>query len=156
MQHREQSMEINPNLTPLLDLVLQLVMFFMITVDFVRADQMAEGILLPVAQMATPIDQTAEDWIFLNVDDNGKLKGLLENEGIDVSSGQGLGRLKAYLSVQKQKRERTAKELGKKSVNIVIVVRADKNARYEDVYRILDACSRVGYDRWQLRVLKAQ
>ena len=44
----------DPNLTPLLDLVLQLIMFFMITVNFVRTDQFDDAIKLPVATSAMP------------------------------------------------------------------------------------------------------
>ena len=56
------------NLTPLLDLVLQLIMFFMITINFVRVDQFDDQISLPLATQAVPMDKTAEEWIFLNLD----------------------------------------------------------------------------------------
>ena len=49
--------EIDVNLTPLLDLVLQLIMFFIITVNFVRVDQFDESVSLPVAQSAVPLKQ---------------------------------------------------------------------------------------------------
>jgi len=67
----------DPNLTPLLDLVLQLIMFFMITVNFVRADQFDDAIKLPVATSAIAMDPSAEDLIFLNLYSTGKLVGTL-------------------------------------------------------------------------------
>ena len=43
-----------PNLTPLLDLVLQLVMFFMIVSNFIM-EQTNEAVRLPIAVSAKPI-----------------------------------------------------------------------------------------------------
>src|SRR5947209_8873360 len=57
-----------PNLTPLLDVVLQLIMFFMITINFVNTDHINADIKLPEAQSAVPLDKTAENWIFMNLD----------------------------------------------------------------------------------------
>ncbi len=61
-----------PNLTPLLDLVLQLIMFFMITVNFV-SEQITGDVQLPDAQSARPMDKTGEDVLFLNMDGEGKV-----------------------------------------------------------------------------------
>src|SRR6266404_235989 len=61
-----------PNLVPLLDLVFQLIMFFMVCVTFVT-QQVNEEIKLPVAQSARPMDKTDLDVLFLNVDQDGKL-----------------------------------------------------------------------------------
>src|SRR5688500_17625085 len=69
----------DPNLVPLLDVVLQLIMFFMITVNFVRVDQFDDTIALPVAQMAVPLDKSSEVFIFLNLDSTGKLVGALSS-----------------------------------------------------------------------------
>lgn len=137
-----------PNLTPLLDVVLQLIMFFMITVNFVRVDQLNEEVNLPVAQSATPLDQKAEDWIFLNMNKNGELVGTAEDLSTD-------GRLQAFLQRERDKLAREAQAQGRHAPNIVVVLRADKDSRYEKVYSVLDRCSRAGYQLWQLRVLKS-
>lgn len=80
------------NLTPLLDLVLQLIMFFMITVNFVRVDQFDDTMPLPVAQSAVPIDSAAEEWIFLNLDSSGRVVGTLSTMTLDSPE-----KLKVYL-----------------------------------------------------------
>src|SRR5437660_761774 len=72
------------NLTPLLDLVLQLIMFFMITVNFVRVDQFDDTIKLPVASQAIPLDNSAEDWVFLNMNGTGQLVGALGTFTLDT------------------------------------------------------------------------
>src|SRR5688500_617354 len=143
----------DPNLIPLLDVVLQLIMFFMITVNFVRVDQFDDTIKLPVAQAAVPLDNTAEEWIFLNLDSQGKLVGALSNFPLDTP-----GKLQAHLRREKVDLERSwvAKNPGKnpdRDFKVVVVLRADQNCRYSDVWEVLDSCQRADYRRWQLRVM---
>src|SRR5438445_4970395 len=88
-----------PNLIPLLDLVFQLIMFFMITVNFVRVDQLNEDVALPVAQAAVPLDQSAHNYVFLNMNKNGKL---LVGSGDDVSTP---GKLRVFVDREKRKLE---------------------------------------------------
>jgi biopolymer transport protein ExbD len=139
----------DPNLTPLLDLVLQLIMFFMITVNFVRVDQFDDSIKLPVATSAVAIDSKAEDWIFLNLSADGKLVGTLSTFTLDSPE-----KIKVHLMGEKQVLERSAKARGKTGeIKIVIILRADKNCRYGDVWKVLDSCQRAGFRYWQLRAM---
>ncbi len=139
-----------PNLVPLLDLVFQLIMFFMITVNFVRTDQINEEVTLPMAQAGVPMDQAAEDWIFLNMNREGNLVGHAE----DLNT-PGWGKLRAHLSREKESLQRQADLQGKKGeVKVVVVLRAHKDARYGKIWEVLKACTEAGYKRWQLRVLK--
>jgi len=137
------------NLTPLLDLVLQLIMFFMITVNFVRLDKFDVTIELPVASQAVPLDNSAEDWVFLNLDGNGKLVGTLSTFTLDTPE-----KLKVHLMREKESLERAAKNRGKTGeIKIVIILRADKNCKYTDVWTVLNSCQRAGFKHWQLRVM---
>jgi len=136
------------NLTPLLDLVLQLIMFFMITVNFVRIDQINEDIALPVAQSAVPLDQTAEDYVFLNLNKDGRLVGT-GADALDTPE-----KIKNHLNSEKLNFERVARARGKSGeVKIMVVLRAHKDAKYGDVYQVLHQCSLAGYKKWQVRVL---
>src|SRR5437879_6565429 len=137
--------DVEINLMPLLDLVLQLIMFFIITVNFVAADQFDESVDLPVAQSAVPIEPTAEKWVFLNLDSKGKLVGTLANLPLDSPE-----KVKAFLVREKESLEREARAGGQKSdLKMVIVLRADKNCRYRDVWQVVDSCQRAGFRRWQ-------
>src|SRR5438128_309256 len=70
-----------PNLTPLLDIVLQLLMFFILITRFVSVSQNPEPppdddprhneIVLPVADSASPLDRGASDYIFLLINREG-------------------------------------------------------------------------------------
>src|SRR6476646_8938486 len=61
-----------PNLTPLLDMVLQLVMFFMLVANFVM-DELSDKIHLPVATQAKPLTAKDTNILYLNVSKYGKV-----------------------------------------------------------------------------------
>src|SRR4051794_11267402 len=153
-----------PNLIPLLDLVLQLIMFFMITVNFIRVEQLSEEVLLPVAQDAVPMDRTADNWVFLNMDKDGNLVNP-PSEDEPESGGQPkekvaekdltLGKIQVAVARVKRSIEREAhlRDPNAPPPNIVIVLRAHRDASYKAVWDVLDTCRKAGYERWQLRVL---
>src|SRR6186713_1828194 len=63
-----------PNLTPILDMVFQLITFFMLVVNF-KSAEMDLDLKLPVVGSARPIDtQGQEDLLVLNVNALGQLR----------------------------------------------------------------------------------
>jgi biopolymer transport protein ExbD len=139
---------VDVNLTPLLDLVLQLIMFFLITVNFVRVDQFDDSISLPLASQAVPLDN-ADDRIFLNLNGGGQLVGTLGTFVLDTPE-----KLKVHLMREKESLERAERVKGKTGeIKIVIILRADKNCKYSDVWSVLNSCQRANFKHWQLRVM---
>ena len=61
-----------PNLVPMLDMVLQLVMFFIMVANFTM-EQVNKDVMLPIAQSARPGDKRDTDVIYLNLNAEGKL-----------------------------------------------------------------------------------
>src|SRR2546423_11186883 len=63
-----------PNLTPLLDVVFQLITFFMMVINFTQ-DNYDQRVRLPVAGSARPVEGSAagEDRLVLNIDREGRL-----------------------------------------------------------------------------------
>jgi len=161
--HAPESGDAEMNLTPLLDVVLQLIMFFLITVNFER-QTFYKGIELPPVQIAVPIDPKSRDrpendpenWVFLNLKKDGTLVipnvGDYENLANDTTLQS---KLERFLNQTREKMVRYAKYNDKplERVQPVIVLRADKEVRYESVYNILEMCSNAGFRSWQLRVL---
>jgi biopolymer transport protein ExbD len=140
----------DPNLVPLLDLVFQLIMFFMITVNFVRVDQINEDITLPIAQAAVPMEKSAEEFIFLNIDRNGKLVGTLE----ELNGGR---KLELFLKGKMEELDRQARFKGEKGdPKVVLVLRADRDARYKDIWNIVELGKMAGIKRYQFRAMKKQ
>src|ERR1700722_8627248 len=89
-----------PNLTPLLDIVFQLITFFMLVINFSR-DNFDARIKLPVAGSARPQDDAArlnDERLVLNVDSQGHL---LFNGQI-LSAGEAEGKIKLEAQIAKQ------------------------------------------------------
>jgi biopolymer transport protein ExbD len=150
MRHGAHSSEIkaDPNLIPLLDLVFQLIMFFMICVNFV-SEQVNEEVLLPVAQSARPMDKGEVDVLFLNLDRYGKLLAAGHEKPLVT-----LGETKYYLRQQYADAKRNAQESGsaeKDPVRTAIIIRADRNVSWGQVYQLMQMCKDVGYRKLQLR-----
>src|ERR1700761_5311232 len=88
-----QATKAEPNLTPLLDVVFQLITFFMLLINFSN-DNYDVRIKLPVAGSARPVDDAAraadEDRLILN----GDSKGQLLWNGKALSGGQAVDQIK--------------------------------------------------------------
>jgi biopolymer transport protein ExbD len=125
------------NLTPLLDLVLQLIMFFMLTVNFVQADKINDDIDLPVAQSAMPLTPSSASFVVIQIGKNGERHA----GGNKLDSKE---QLLQYL------RSRQAPGQGP----VVVVLRAHKDTAWGEVWHTLEECSRAGYSSWQLRVIR--
>jgi len=64
---------VDPNLIPLLDLVLQLVMFFIMVANF-AAQQVSGDVMLPLASSARPPDPNETiDVLYINLNNEGKM-----------------------------------------------------------------------------------
>src|SRR5471030_2068662 len=72
-----------PNLTPLLDVVFQLITFFMLVINF-SSDNNDVRVRLPVASSASPAEagKVDEDRIVFNIDSKGNL--LFNGEELDT------------------------------------------------------------------------
>jgi biopolymer transport protein ExbD len=159
-----------PNLTPLLDVVLQLLMFFMMCVNFV-SEQVSEEIKLPKSLAVKPMDKAEADYLFVNVkpfalqDFQDRLpsdvlarvqdKFREGDECILVPGKEPMRRneLRIWLKQQFDDARQIAEQRGGKGVNTAIVIRAHKEADYGQVFEILQMCKNVGYRRLMLRAL---
>ena len=140
-----------PNLTPLLDMVLQLIMFFMICVSFVGRESDFD-LRLPVMQHACPpAPSTAR--LVLNVDRAGKLH-VCDRGGPDIPAGQhGLESDSNILSLLKGWANTGTHENQRQTP--LVVIRADARADYQVVHHLMTLCKKVGLTRFQLRAVAA-
>ena len=153
-----------PNFTPLLDLVLQLVMFFMLCANFV-IEQTNVEIKLPEAIAAKALDKTEEYAIYLNVSAEGKViltstDQYKDGEGNVISTLDNQAQVASFLKRRaKEDRDRAkqaraagrAKE-GDPELSIVIL-RVDKDCSFEKTYQVIKACRTSEYLRVQLRAV---
>ncbi|MFO0807893.1 MAG: biopolymer transporter ExbD [Gemmataceae bacterium] len=134
-----------PNLIPLLDLVLQLVMFFMMCANFAMQEN-DQSIKLPTSQQAKPVADTGPDVLHLGIDQDGAVRvvgrpPLTTDEEIVTFL-----RLDVY-----EANKRRAAERGESEVRTLVIVRADRNTAYEKVYRVMRQCQQAGLRKLQLR-----
>src|SRR5437588_4722680 len=138
-----------PNLIPLLDLVLQLIMFLMITANFVRIEQFDDSIQLPLVQQARPLELKGEAFVFLTMTRDGWLSGITDKPYIkklvqegkaDKINPDSRAELLTFLQVKKQEIQYEANEKGKTAPRLGIVLRADADTRWSDIWAVMVVC----------------
>jgi biopolymer transport protein ExbD len=134
----EQSSE--PNLTPLLDMVLQLVMFFMLVANFVM-DEMSDKIKLPSANQAKPLTANDRTITYLNVDRTGRVL---------VPAREPLLTDKEILFHMNEFARNHPLGAGSKDV-VTVIIRADKDSKFEQIYKVMAAIKSAGFKKLQLR-----
>ena len=147
-----------PNFTPLLDLVLQLVMFFMLCANFVM-DQTNVEIKLPEAIAAKALD-TKEDYaIYLNVNEKGQViltptDQYKDSEGNVISTLDNQAQVEVFLKRRaKEDRAAAGPASADKPLRSVIILRVHKECSFDKTYGIMKACRRADYLRVQLRAV---
>jgi biopolymer transport protein ExbD len=145
MSHGAGESGADPDLTPMLDLVMQLLMYFIMVANFIDQENTAD-VTLPVAQAAKPITKDDNDVLFLNVDRDGKVLILGEPpKDIDAT--------RLWL----ENRALEAKEKSAdRSIHTAVVVRAHRDASYDSVYKLMQACKEKGFKRFKLRAFIAE
>ena len=138
-----------PNLTPLLDVVLQLITFFMMLVHFgSKIEGESASIRLPTAPAALPGGDMGLDRLVVSVDAGGKL--LADGGSYDEVSAV------PWWAEQAKARRLGRAALGaggEEELPTLVVVRADKAAPYGAVRRLLAAAQDQGFARFTLVVL---
>jgi biopolymer transport protein ExbD len=150
MSHTADS-NAEPNLVPLLDLVLQLVMFFMMVAQFAVMEQTDQSIKLPHAAQAQPIpeDGLGPDVVFLGITDQGEVK--ITGRPPMKTEDEVVVFLKQAAAAAQDR----AKKEGLKDVRTRVVIRADRNADFAQVYKVMRRCQEAGLRNLQLRALQS-
>ena len=136
--HKEDSVEVN--LTPLIDVVFLLLIFFMVSTTFDRHAKLK--VSLPEA--STKATQQQNDPLVLSIDAKGNYF-LNEHQVVN----QQLGTLKQAI----------LKTLGEKNINIKdvsLVLRADANTPHQSVVRAMDAASQLGLTRLSIATVETK
>jgi biopolymer transport protein ExbD len=144
---------ISPNLTPLLDVVLQLITFFMMLVHFgSRLEGADRALRLPVAPAALPGSDLTFDRLPVALDQGGGLR-----YGGRVLTGTAASSWWA----EQAKIRRSGLELlpgrsGAEELPTVVILRADRNASYGAVRRTLAEAQEQGFAQFSLVVLRRE
>lgn len=147
-----------PNLTPLLDVVFQLITFFMLVINF-SSDNYDQRVRLPVAASAAAVEagQADEDRLVLNIDSEGRL--LLNGEELDMESAVKEIRNQADIKRRDAERYAEKKRLPKPDPNNLptnVIIRCDRTTPYSELYRLITACQERGFRKFSLKAMNAE
>jgi biopolymer transport protein ExbD len=142
---------VSPNLTPLLDVVLQLITFFMMLIHFgSRLEGATKAVRLPSAPAALPGGDLALDRLVVVVDAQGRL--LVDGHVLEGPAAE------AWWAEQATRRREGQETLGGPVADLstVVVIRADKDASYGTIRRILARAQDRGFAHFSLVVLRSR
>ena len=144
---------LSPNLTPLLDVVLQLITFFMMLIHFgAKVEGDTQSIRLPVTSAAMPTGDLALDRLVVGMDGNGNL--LVENDPEPI----GEARAQGFWDAQAKARRKGLIALKNFSAGpadllpTVVVLRADREVAYGSVRKALVMAQEQGFAQFTLIV----
>ena len=176
MGHSEHE---EPNLVPLLDLVLQILMFFIACTSFAM-ENTNENVRLPFAEQAKPVEDVGTDIVYVNIDKNGnllvpgdrvypdgKIDGMvgkvLDETGKPIQEGkfsvnERNKQIRAYLKnvYDNNKVIADGRKEDRGIVRTMVILRAHEDADFKDVYEVLRQCRSAGFRKMQLRATKTQ
>ena len=141
-----------PDLTPLLDVVFQLITFFMLVINFTN-DNYDQRVKLPVAGTARPVedaDKISEDRLVLNVDKQGHL--LINGESLLLNKA--VSEIKHQADLVKL----NLKAAGKKpdasgGLPTTIILRADRDTPFTLLYSLITSCQANGFHKFALKAM---
>lgn len=139
-----------PDLTPMLDMVFQLITFFMLVMNM-KAAALDQSLKLPVVGSARPVDTKGkEELLILNVTDDGKLNtyGIKRDPGPYIKSEAQVSRIAAKQNGQ------TIEPGGELPTRVVI--RCDRNTPFKTLYAVIQLCQDEGFVDFALRAMERE
>lgn len=133
-----------PNLTPMLDMVFQLVTFFMLVINF-KGASMDMSLKLPVLGSARPLEYRGRlEPMMLNINTKGKVQAFGQTIEIEPFIANEARLLKLQLEVQGDKG---------KEFPVPVIIRADKNVKFKQLNHIIETCQKSGYRQFSLSAM---
>ena len=135
-------------MTPILDMVFQLITFFMLVVNF-KAAAMDLDLKLPVVGSAMPVDtQGQEDLLVLNINSQGQLRVY----------GQIISDVAAYIKNEAQASLTLARQANTQlkpgdDLPSIVVIRADKSTPFTMLNSVISNCQTSGYRKFALKAM---
>jgi biopolymer transport protein ExbD len=153
-RNRRETAQLSVNLTPLLDVILQLITFFMMLIHFgTKLEGSTADVKLPVTPAALPGSDLALDRLTVAIDSRGRL--LAEEKTLDLEAAE------TWWTEQAAERRKGLEALGQgggaiEDLPTVVIVRADRSVAYGTVRRTLTSAQRKGFAHFSLVVLRSE
>ena len=141
---------VEPNLTPILDMVFQLITFFMLVINF-KGQSMDLTLQLPVLGSARPLEYTGTlDPLLLNIN----AQGGVQSHGHPVE-------IEKFVPLEAKNLKLYLKALGKpveegEELPVPVIIRADKITDFATVLGVIRLCQAQGYRQIALSAMNRQ
>jgi biopolymer transport protein ExbD len=146
-----QDVKAEPNLTPILDMVFQLITFFMLVINF-KSAELDLSLKLPVVGSARPVDTEGRvGLLVLNIDEAGALKVY----GRAVQDVDAYIRSEAFASMLSS--HLTTEDVAQgKELPTMVVIRADCATAFKMINRVIKACQENGFRSFALKAIERE
>jgi biopolymer transport protein ExbD len=126
------------DMTPMIDIVFQLMTFFIFTLNFSEAEQ-DDRIQLPLSQLAKPVPGPVEKPITLQV----------TNSSTVIYAGELVPILQIGGYLEREKASLV--NAGRQPADATVIVRADGRAKTGEVQEVVKICQEKGFEKFALR-----
>jgi biopolymer transport protein ExbD len=134
-----QSYVSDPDMTPMIDCTFQLIIFFLLTLNF-SSDEQSELIRLPASEIAKPMEGNLETPITVQI----------LSSGLVLFGGDQMAPAALKGPLQRE-RDLIKSVLGRNLKNATIVIRADRAVPTGKVQEVIKVCQETEFERFVLR-----
>lgn len=146
-----QDVKAEPNLTPILDMVFQLITFFMLVINF-KSAELDLNLQLPVVGSARPVNTEGRvGLLVLNIDKTGVLKVY----GRSISDVDAYIRNEAMAAMLSNHLTHSDVAEGKE-LPTMVVIRADRATPFKMINRVIKACQDNGFRSFALKAIERE
>jgi biopolymer transport protein ExbD len=139
-----------PNLTPMLDMVFQLVTFFMLVINF-KSASLDLNLKLPVVGSARPVDSKGqESLLILNIDNQGNLSVYGRTQPVKEYIAR-----EAMASLIDAKRTQPDIQFGQ-DLPTTVVIRADRTTPFKLLNNVIRECQANGFRKFALKAINKE
>jgi biopolymer transport protein ExbD len=131
-----EATEVKMDMTPMIDVVFLMIIFFMIVSDMSQQD--LADITLPMAEQAVD-DKTEEGRMIVNIYPDGEIE-IKKVKYNTLEDSNAVAALRAYLASEVSKGEKDAQGLSERA----LLIRADKKTKFKEVQKVMRICGENG------------
>ena len=136
------------DMTPMIDVVFQLIIFFMLVTDLTQQD--LADLTLPVAQMAAE-DETEEGQKTINIQKSGNI--IIKRVSYsNLDDPNTIIAMRTYLANELAKGKNEEDGTSERA----LLIRADENTEFKYIQRIMEICGKQGIQIWKLELGAAE
>src|SRR5262245_2336718 len=124
----------HPDMTPMLDLVMQLLMYFILCANFLGQEVNAELVKLPDSAAAVPLDKREGDILFINITGKNEMV-MFGKPPLDM----------ANFEYELSKAAAAAPKDPENRILTTVILRADAGTDYGVIFQVLTLCKKMKF-----------